>query len=249
MLNRLNCPNCAAPLKVRENQTVALCVYCGSSIKIEADGTAPQPIEQRELTPDVLGQVNQLLLDGRRAEAMTLYQQQGGVSAAEAREAIDNLAAQLTRRTLLRQPISNLGIAMFVAFTIIGVGALVWGLTHSSWLIILLGTVWIIWHWLVFLPAALVRWQYESGQVAPARVQKVVRLGEIKVRGQPVTAARLWLEIRPQTGATFPVERNVILRQESWHQLSTGCWLEVRCHPDRNEAIPVIPLKLVDATA
>ncbi len=101
MTKSLNCPNCAAPLQVRELQTVALCVYCGSSIKLDAAGVAPQPIEQRELTPEVLSQVNQLLLDGRRAEAVTLYQQQAGVTGAEAREAIDNLATQLTRRTLV----------------------------------------------------------------------------------------------------------------------------------------------------
>jgi hypothetical protein len=249
MTTSLNCPNCAAPLKVRENQAIALCVYCGSGIQIDAGGTAPQPIEQRELTPEVLSQVNQLLLDGRRAEAVALYQQQVGVTGAEAHEAIDNLAKQLTRRTLLRQQISNLGIGLFVAFTIIGLGALWWGIANNSWLVILLGAGWIIWHWLVFLPAARVRWQYETGQAAPACVQKMVRLGEMKVRSQLVTAARLWLEVRPQAGPAFQVERNVILRRESLEQLSTGSLLEVRCHPDQEEAIPVVPLKFVEARA
>lgn len=152
----LNCPNCGAPLQAREHQTVALCVYCGSSIKVDVGGAAPQPIEQRELTPEILGQVNQLLLDGRRVEAVALYRQQSGVTEAEAREAIGNLAAQLTRRTLLRQPITNLGIGMFLAFTVIGLGALAWGLSHNSWLVVLLGAGWLIWHWLVFFPATRV---------------------------------------------------------------------------------------------
>jgi hypothetical protein len=246
MTTSLNCPNCAAPLHVREGQTVALCLYCGSSIKIDAAGAEPQPIAQRALTPDALQQINQLLLDGRRAAAVTLYQQQAGVSAAEALEAIDNLAAQLTRRTMLRQPVNNLGLAMLAAFTLIGLGALIWGLTNNSWLIAVLGTGWIIWNWLVFVPAALVRWRYETGQVAPARVQKLVRLGEMKVRGQPVTAARLWLEVRPDDHPAYHVERNVILRQASLEQLTTGSTIEVRGHPDRGEAIPVTPLKIVE---
>jgi transposase-like protein len=247
MTQSLNCPNCAAPLRVREQQTVALCVYCGSSIKLDAGGAAPQSIEQRDLTPEVLSQVNQLLLDGRRAEAMALYQQQAGVTDAEAREAIDNLATQLTRRTLLRQPISNLGIGMFVVFTIIGLGALAWGLTNSSWLIMLLGAGWLAWHWLVFLPATIVRWRYETGQAAPARIQKMIRLGDITVRGQPVSAVRLWVEVHPVGQPTFQMERNVILHRESLEKLSAGSWLEVRCQPDRREAIPTTPLKIIEA--
>jgi hypothetical protein len=245
MIKSLNCPNCAAPLQVREQQTVALCVYCGSSIKIDAGGVVPQPIEQRELTPEILSQVNQLLLNGRRGEAQLLYQQQAGVTAAEARETIDNLATQLTRRTLGFQPITNLGIFLFAAFTIIGLGAVIWGFANRSWLIVLLGAGWLIWHWLIFFPATIMRWRYETGQTAPARVQKMVRLGDITVRGQPVSAVRLWLEVCPTTRPTFQMERNVILRQSSLEQLSSGSTIEVRCQPDRDEAIPVVPLKII----
>jgi transposase-like protein len=247
MLKSFNCPNCAAPLQVREGQTVALCLYCGSSLKLETDGITLQPIEQRELTPDVLQQINQLLLDGRHANAMALYVQHAHVTSAEAREAIGNLATQLARRTMLRQPISNLGIGMFAAFTVVGLGVLAWGLANGSWLIVLLGAGWLGWHWLIFLPATVVRWRYETGQVARARVHRLIRLGDMTVRGKPVSAVRLWLEVHSAGQPDFQMERNVILRQESLDKLSTGSWLEVRCHPDRREAIPVMPLKIVAA--
>jgi hypothetical protein len=230
---------------VRERQTVALCVYCGSSLKIEADGVKPPPSDRRGLTPEVFSEINQLLLDGRRAEATAIYIQHADVTPAEAREAIDNLAAQLTRRTLLRQPISNRGIGIVVLFNAIGLGALLWGLAQNSWLVGMLGAGWILWQWLAFLPAMRVRWQYETGQAAPARVQKMVRLGEMTVRGQPVSAVRLWLEVRPDDQPIFQVERNVILRRESLDRLSAGSVIAVRCQPDRNEAIPVTPLKIV----
>lgn len=247
MLKSLNCPNCAAPLQVRERQTVALCVYCGSSLKLEAEGVTPQPIEQRELTPEMLQQINQLLLDGRRADALALYVQWAGVTPAEAGEAIDNLATQLTRRTMLRQPITNLGIGVFVVFTAIGLAALFWGLTNSSWLVSLLSSGWIIWHWLVFFPALRVRWQYETGQAAPALVRKMIPLGEMKVRGEMVSAMRLWLEVQPEGRPVYQTERNVILRRSSLEQLATGSLIEVRSRSDRGEAIPVAPLKIVEA--
>lgn len=247
MPKSLNCPNCAAPLRVRENQTLALCVYCGSSLKLEADGVKPQPIEQRELTADVMQQINQLLLDGHRAEAVALYVQHTNVTPAEAREAIGNLATQVARRTMLRQPINNLGIVLLVAYTLIGLGALWWGLTNNSWLVVLLGAGWIVWNWVVFLPAILGRWQYETGRAAPAVVRRMLPLGEMKVRGEMVAAVRLWLEVRPNDRASYQAERNVILRQSSLERLSTGSTIEVRCRPDRGEAIPVAPLKIMAA--
>jgi hypothetical protein len=247
MPKSFNCPNCAAPLPVRERQTVALCVYCGSSLKLEAEGVVPQPSGQRELTPEVLQQINQLLLDGHRAAALALYLQQAGVTPAEAGEAIDNLATQLTRRTLTRQPITNLGIGLVIGFTAIGLGALVWGLTNQSWLVGLLGAGLIVWYWLIFFQALRVRWHYETGQVAPALVRKMILLGEMKVRGETVSAMRLWLEVRPADQPVYQAERTVILRPASLERLSTGSIIEVKSRPDRGEAIPVIPLKIVEA--
>jgi hypothetical protein len=52
---------------MRERQTMALCVYCGSSMRIDADSAKPQTMGSAVM-PDALNQVNQLLLDGRRAE-------------------------------------------------------------------------------------------------------------------------------------------------------------------------------------
>ncbi|CAG0937282.1 hypothetical protein TFLX_06205 [Thermoflexales bacterium] len=247
MPKSLNCPNCAAPLQVRERQTVALCVYCGSSLKLESEGGMPQPSEQRELTAEVLQQINQLLLDGRRAAAITLYVQEAGVTQTAASEAIDNLATQLTRRTMLRQPISNLGIAIVLGLSGLGLAAFWWGATNANVLIALVGAGWAALQWLAFLPGLVTRWQYETGQAAPAVVRKLIPLGEMKVRGERVSAMRLWLEVRPAGGPVYQAERNVILRQSSLAQLATGSIIEVRGRPDRREAIPVAPLKIVEA--
>jgi hypothetical protein len=60
-----------------------------------------------------------------------------------------------------------------------------------------------------------------------------------------VSAVRLWLEVRPAGQPDFQMERNVILRRSSLEQISTGSLLEVRCQPDRLEAIPTAPLKII----
>ncbi len=246
MPHSLNCPNCAAPLQVRERQTVALCVYCGSSVKIEVDGSKPHSIEQRELTADVLRQINQLLLDGKRAEAVAIYRQQAGVTNDEAAEAIDNLAKQMTRRTMGQQPISNAGILILVVFSAVGIGALVWGITNNSWLVALLGAGWALLQGFAFFPAMRVRWFYETGEAAPAVVQKMIALGEIMVRGEKVSAVRLWLEVHPSGHTPFHLERNVIMRQHSLEQLAPGIVVEVKCKADRGKAIPTAPIKVLE---
>ena len=246
-MKSLNCPNCAAPLSVREQQTMALCVYCGSSIRLDAGNASPQALELRELTPEVLSQVNQLLLDGKRAAAIELYRQQANMTNAEASEAIDNLAKQMTSRTISRQPVSNMGILMLMAFSAIGLGAVWWGVTHDSWLVALLGGGWALLQWVVFFPGLKARWFYETGQVAAASVKKLVHLGDVTVRGKPAAAVRLWLEVRPANQAPFQVERNMMMWRYSFEQLAPGVLIEVRCKPDRGEAIPTLPLKVLDA--
>jgi hypothetical protein len=247
MVKSLNCPNCAAPLSVGERQTIALCVYCGSSIRFETDGAQPQPIERRELTSEALNQVNQLLLDGKRAGAIELYRQQADVSNAEAHEAIDNLAKQLTRRTISRQPVSNMGILMLAVFSAVGLGAMWWGVTHDSWLAALLGGGWALLQWVVFFQGLKARWFYETGQITAASVRKLVHLGDVTVRGKPAAAVRLWLEVRPAHQAPFQVERNMMMWRYSLEQLAPDVLIEVRCKPDRGEAIPTLPLKVLES--
>jgi hypothetical protein len=245
MVKSLNCPNCAAPLNVREQQTIALCVYCGSSIRLDIGDAQPQAIEQRELTPEVLSQVNQMLLDGKRAAAIELYRQQANVTDAEATEAIENLAKQMTRRTISQQPISNMGIIMLVVFSAVGLAAVWWGIAHDSWLAAIIGAGWAVLQWVVFSRGLQARWFYETALPATASVKKMVHLGDIVVRGKPAAAVRLWLEVRPSNQAPFYVERNMMMWRYSFEQLSPGVLIEVRCKPDRGEAIPTLPLKVV----
>ena len=247
MLKSLNCPNCAAPLPVGERQVIALCAYCGSSLKIEADGAQPQPLEQRELTPEALRQINQLLMDGKRAAAIEFYRHQTNLPQAEAATAIKQLAQQLTRRTINRQPVSNVGILLLTAFSAIGVGAVWWGVTHDSWLVMLIGGGWALLQWVVFIPGLQARWFYETGQPTAASVKQLVHLGDVVVRGKPASAVRLWLEVRPAGRTPFQVERNMMMWQYSLEQLAAGTLIEVRCKPERGEAIPTIPLKVFDS--
>ena len=67
-LQALNCPNCAAPLQVEANQSLALCLYCNASVRITYPaGHQPQPAADPAVQTETIEQVKQLLLAGRQS--------------------------------------------------------------------------------------------------------------------------------------------------------------------------------------
>jgi len=248
-LDSLNCPSCAAPLHVSERQTVALCVYCGSSIKIDAGGATPAPRVAGAITPEMLDQIKQLVLDDRRSDAIQLYQQQTGLGAAEAAEAVSNLSGQLTRRALLEQPIANRGLVLVAVLVATGCAAIVWGIANQSWAAMLIGAIAIVFQLGAFGQAIRVRYLLERGEAAPAAIQKVSRLGELPVRGQPqpVQILRLWLEARPRGRPAFHAEKNIATSLTNLAIFKPGVVIEVKYDARSGRVVPVVPTKVLES--
>jgi hypothetical protein len=219
-------------------------VYCGSTIILEP-GPAVAPQAAVELAPETLDQLRQMLLDGRPVEAIHLYRQRTGASEAEAAETLAGLIRDLTRRTWLQQPISNLGLALMTVVDTVCLTAVIWGTMNGVWWVFGLGMLAMSLHTLAFLAALRARFVQQFGRSAPAVVRKFTRLGALKLRGQPeaVPVVRLWLEVRPAGGAPFPAERNVVVRPQSLARLAPGVVIEVK-HTSAGEVIPVTPMKV-----
>lgn len=239
----LNCPNCGAPLRLAENQRRALCLYCGSTLQTER---ATAPATTLTLPVDVYDQMKQLIVDGHRAEAIALYRQQAGVTEAEALETLTGIIRDLTRRTLVQQPISNFGLAvMFALDTVFGI-LIVWGLATENWWLMGLGVVLLVIETLAFGAAMYARIVQNFGRSARAVVLRFTRLGEISLQGQaqPVLVVRLWLEVQPPGQPTFQAERNIVAKPESYAKLKPGISLEVR-HNNAGYVIPTTPMKIL----
>lgn len=245
-LQSLTCPSCNAPLVFGASQHRVLCVYCGSTVVQTTPAAAPSASETPALQPDVLDELKQSLLDGRRAEALRLYQEKTGATEAEAAETLATLSQQLVSRTLVEQPLSNIGLLFVLGVDVAGVIGLMWAWQNGlGWVAGLIAAV-MVFHTLAFMRGLRSRLAYELGQPTPAVVHKFVRLGEltVKTEPEPVQAARVWLEVRPPGQPTFPVEKNLILRRPAFAQLRPGLVLEVR---RRGESIiPTAPLKVLD---
>lgn len=242
-LESLKCPNCAAPLHLGAGQRRTLCLYCGSTVYFNEGEPAVQPQTTPELPPAALDQIKQLLVDGRRVEALHFYQQQAGVTEAEAAATLDNLIKSMTRRALLEQPISTLGLLIVFGVDVACLAALLWGLLNGNWLVVAIAVVALLFESLTFVSAIRARILQEFGAAAPALVRKFIRLGEIKLRGEPepTPIVRLWLEVRPSEQSPFQVEKNVVIRKQSLERLEPGVLIEVRYNRS-GHVVPVAPM-------
>lgn len=165
-LQSLNCPSCSAPLRFTDTQRRALCLYCGSTIAQTVDTATLAASETPALQSDVLDQLTQYLLDGRRAEALRLYQDKTGATEAEAAETLATLSRQLLGRTLLEQPISNLGLVTAAMVDIAGVIALVWAVQNGNRLVAVVAVLAVLFETLAFAIAIRNRVSQDLGQWA-----------------------------------------------------------------------------------
>jgi hypothetical protein len=233
-------------LSFSATQHRVLCLYCGSTVVQRADAATPSASETPTLQPDVLDELKQYLLDGRSAEALRLYQEKTGATAAEASETLAELSKQLVSGTLVAQPLSNIGCLFVGGVEVLGLIVLIWSWQNNLGWVAGLAAAVMVFHTLAFARGLRTRLLYELGQPAPAVVQKFVRLGELKVKTEPepVQAVRVWLEVRPAGRPTFPVEKNLMMRRPAFEQLRTGLALEVRVRGE--SVIPTAPLKILE---
>jgi hypothetical protein len=247
-LQTLNCPSCGAPLRFVEGQARTLCLYCGSTIQTERAATVPAATTATfSLPEDVHAQLKQLVVDGRQAEAIELYRVRAGVTEAEAVETLSGLVRDLTRRTLVQQPLSNLGLAVMLTLDTVCAGLIVWGVLTENWWLTAIGLGLIVIETLAFGAAIYARLVQQFGRSAPAVVRRFTRLGEIQLRGQSqsVPVVRLWLEVQPPGQPAFQAERNIVAKPETYAKLRPGLIIEVK-HNQAGHVIPTTPMKVLE---
>ena len=96
MTKSFNCASCSAPLEF-EGTTIQKCRYCGSTViapreLFEASGDSPF-IDLSSLTGKALkiAEINQLIKNGNKLDAIRLFRETFGVGLAEARDAVERM--------------------------------------------------------------------------------------------------------------------------------------------------------------
>ncbi len=105
-LESLNCPNCHAPLDYSPGQTLCICLYCHSTIRIHHDTPQPEATADTTVSASDMAEIKELLLAGQMATAVQRYQQIAHCSQSEAQTAVTNLSNQISFTTLRQQQLS-----------------------------------------------------------------------------------------------------------------------------------------------
>jgi hypothetical protein len=243
----LNCPNCAGPLQLKAGQSRTLCIYCGSVIYVAANTSTPEVTS--ELPADVHTQLKQLLIEGRRPEAVSFYRDRTGASEAEAQETLNNLGQSLTRRALFEQPVSNGGLLLFIAVDGLSLAAMGWGLLNGNWIVVAIALAIFLFETATFSKAIYMRFLEEFGTAGEATIRKVVKLGELKLRGEPdpIQMVRLWLEVHPPDLPAFQAEKTVAMRVQSFEKIKPGLVIAVKYNRN-GQVFPSTPMKIISTS-
>lgn len=225
----LSCPKCGAPLHLEAGQTLAVCLYCNSTVRVQAPAQASV---DRALAGADLEAVKKLLAAGRRAEALAAYRQMTGADQAEAEAAVENLGRQVTAAVLYRQLLRPLGIGIFLALTVVLAAALGGWLAGwlNPWLALAVGML-AAWQWVFFIGPLVRTVRYWRAPVAEAVTLKLAPIGVFQRAGEDVHAFRVWLEVRPAGGAPFRAEIQLPVRESNLARAREGALLRVKYFP------------------
>lgn len=237
MLTSLNCPNCGAPLQVEEGRTRTVCLYCNSIVRIQPDKSQPAQVETTLVEAD-MQELKQLLLSGRREEAVQLYLASTGAGEAAAREAIAGLASQVSVDVVRNQQLTSKGVWYVVLYGVVFLAAVAAGLTGQIHPLLALAlaafTAWQFW---VLLPSIRLSLRFRRAVRAPATILKTVSVGEMKAPGGRVYAVKLLMEIHPSEGTPYQAELLLPVSKTSLEQVQPGGQFHVKYLPDNPQQI------------
>jgi hypothetical protein len=251
----VGCPHCGAPLSFPPGGGIVLCVYCNSSIRV-APEAASVPADaggtvRIEAPPEAAERVKQLILDGKRDEAIGYYAQQARISPDEARDAVEGIAVTLTMNLTRQAPLAPVAIAIIALV----LAAMLAGIAFTvrlalagerGWLILTAALALLAFAVIRALPPKLMStWVLHHGAQAQARLLRlvVIRRG-FRPGGALVTAL---LQVRPDDEAPFEDEETWLVSEDKLSRLEPGALLRVRYQRSTHDRVfPCSPLRVWD---
>jgi len=231
----LDCPNCGAPLDVKPGEEITVCHYCSSSVRIHMEnGDSDNAVPKTEVSSETMKLVKELILSGKKDEAVELYRREADISKENAVKAVSHIYDTISASIMLNRPLSLIGflftLLFLIIFTVSGYFAIVSDIDSSAlkivswisfffWGISLLSISRTIITTITFLP----------GKWADAKILKFVKAGEKK----NVAIFRLLLEVMPENKEHFQAQTNLPVRLPSVSLIAEGNIIKVKYLPDK----------------
>jgi hypothetical protein len=239
----LHCPNCGAPLSFNTVQSLTICVYCNSSIRIsQHEEGMPSVSRIPEISPEVVDEVKRLLVMGFVTKATSYYVKEAGVSQAEAQAAVYSM-----KKTIgYRPPLNARGLFILLCLasvSIAGLGGglflLYLGMPLTGAGAIAAAAVFAYMNWFAFHSSLKAYFILSRGIPADALVLKRwhVTSYPLKQGGQSFLL-RLLVEVRPVDRPAYQAEANCIAGEEKQEKFNIGSLIRVKC--ERKNPVEIV---------
>jgi hypothetical protein len=176
--------------------------------------------------------VKQLLISGKRQEAIDRYRQLSGVDLDQATRMIDQMAADFSMDTIFSQQLTTSGILLVAAgllLLLFSLSSLVLGWLNPVLAMIL--SILAVIDLLVYGRGALTTLRYWRAPVASAETLHFAHIGAILNGRMRVHTYRVVFEVRPKGAASFRTEAVIPVREENVSRLRQGEVIQVKYLP------------------
>src|SRR5688572_28397879 len=127
VLTLAQCPNCGAPVNVTPGAFHVICVYCNQSLSVApGPGSRDAELSPEGVPPLEVARVKDLLLDGKRDEAILNYMRVAAIPRSEAEAAVEALAIESNLEFTRHLPLRPHGFVLhfLILLFVSGLGAL-----------------------------------------------------------------------------------------------------------------------------
>lgn len=234
----LNCPNCGAPIQPGPGASLTLCLYCNTAVRLQPAQPDAPPAAETALAEADMAAIKQMMLDGKRDEALRLYQQQTGVSTEAAGEAIGDLGRQVSLSIIRRQRLTPAGVgyvALYALTLVAGILLATNGTLHPilGYGVAVFGGLQL----LFLLPTILISLRFLRARPAIATTLRLAPIGVYKLRGQLIHTFKVLVEVQPNGEPAFQGELLLPVRAANLPRAQPGARLHVRYLPDASHQI------------
>lgn len=245
------CPNCGAPLDVQPGRTVAICIFCNASLRVQRSATAEMPaaLAPTEVAAEDIERVKQLLLDGQRDEAVAHYARVAQVSSAEAETAVEGIYLSSYWELTKHVPINAFGFLLYFVLTSIGavpaaIAAVYAGESPGLWVVVVLGVLFALWQIRSFLRHLRSTLVSAFGATGRGKVLKCAVVRAVPERGGAIVV--VVFEVTPDRGGVpFVDQETLMVGEKSLTKLTVGNTIRVRFDGSHTLVFPVTPITVL----
>lgn len=251
LVSMSRCPNCGAPLSVDGAGPSVICIFCNTSLRVArpSAGEAVAELAAIEVSGEDVERVKQLLLDGKRDEAIAHYARVAAVSAADAERAVENVYLSAYWILTRHLPINLFGVALYGGLVSLGGGLAAWaasaaGDTPALWALVALGGGFAFHQCWRFLQHLRATWVCSFGALGRGRVLRRAVVREIKERDGFFVV--VLFEVTPEDGSAPFVDRETLfVGPQTLEKLAPDNVVRVRFDRGRRHVYPATPIAVL----